>query len=184
MFRFLNASRINYVIVGGLAAGYQGEPRATQDADLVTFLSSADLDRLIAFAKRRRVKVSAAAVREAAASDAFFRFKVGGVQVDFMLGHSSFEFEVLSRRRPVMLFGTKVPLASPEDLILMKLVSGRPQDWQDAKAILLRHGRALDARYMEMWARTLRVQRGRGHALQRWSQLRRMAYRESPGRKG
>lgn len=183
MFRFLNASRIRYVIVGGLAAGYLGEPRATQDADLVTFLSSDDLERLIAFARRRRARVSAAAVRKGAATDAFFRFTIKGVQIDFMVGQTSFEFDVLSRRRHVRLFATKVPMASPEDVILMKLVSGRPQDWQDAKAILLRHARTLDTRYLEHWARALRVQRGRGPALQRLTRLRQMTYREAPSGK-
>lgn len=165
-------------MVGGLAAGYQGEPRVTEDADVVVFLPPGDLERLIAHARRRRLRCSPAAVRRGASADAFFRFPVAGVQVDFMVGQSAFEFDVLSRRKPVSLFGIRVPMASPEDVILMKLVAGREQDWPDAKAILVRHGARLDGRYLAGWARALKVQRGRGNALRRLQRLRRMGYRE------
>lgn len=105
---------------------------------------------------------------------------MAGVQVDFIVGQSAFEFDILSRRTSVTLFGTRVPVATPEDVILMKLVSGRPQDWQDAKAVLLRHGAGLNRAYLEGWARELRVQRGRGRVIRRLARLRAMRYREAP----
>ena len=168
------------MLVGGLAAGVQGEPRATLDADLVTFLPPDELERLIACARRRKIRISPAAVRRGVTADAFFRLKVAGVQVDFIVGQSAFEFDILTRRKFVTLYGTRVPVATPEDVMLMKLVSGRPQDWQDAKAVLVRHGTRLDRSYLEGWARELRVQRGRGRVIRRLARLRAMRYREAP----
>jgi hypothetical protein len=168
------------VLVGGLAAGIHGEPRATLDADLIAFLPEDDLDRLMAVARRHGVRFSAAAIRHGATKDAFFRMRIGGLQVDFLVGRSAFEFDVLTRRQWVNLFGVRVPVATPEDVILMKLVAGRPQDWQDARAVLARHGDRLDGRYMSGWAKELRVQRGRGRAIRRLARLRAMRYREAP----
>lgn len=177
VFRFLDASGIRYVIVGGIAAGLLGEPRATTDVDLITFLPSADLDRFISFARKRRIRLSGSAIRKRAYRDTFFRLRVAGTQVDFLVGASGFEFDVVTRSTRTKLYGVSIPIASPEDLILMKLVSGRTLDWQDAKAVQLRHGDRLDTAYLESWARRLKVQRGRGRVIARWRRLLRMGYR-------
>ncbi len=47
----------------------------------------------------------------------------------------------------------KVPIATPEDMILFKLSAWREKDIPDARAILKRHGDRLDTAYLEKWAR-------------------------------
>ncbi len=177
VLRFLEASGIRYVIVGGFAAGLLGEARATADVDLVTFLPREDLERFIRFAHKRRIRIPARTIRERAYRDAYFRIKVAGTQVDFIVGESGFEFDILTRSRKTRIYGMSIPVATPEDMILMKLVSGRAIDWADAKAIHVRHGRTLDTDYLEGWARSLKVQRGRGNAITRWRKLRGSLYR-------
>lgn len=177
VFRFLNSSGIRYVVVGGVASGLKGEPRATTDVDIITFLPRIDLERFINFARKRRIHLSARKLRKHAYSDAFFRLMIAGTQVDFIIGASGFEFDVLTRSKVERLFGLNVPVASPEDLILMKLVSGRALDWNDAKAIQFRCGARIDREYIESWAKRLKVQRGRGRVIDRWKKLVKMPYR-------
>lgn len=43
---FLEAQRVPYVVIGGLAAGFQGEPRATQDVDFMVTVPAQRLWRL------------------------------------------------------------------------------------------------------------------------------------------
>ena len=171
VFRFLAKSRIRYVIVGGFAAGILGEPRATVDIDLITFMPTSDLEKFILYAGKHRVKFSAGEIRKSIQSNAFFRIKISGTQVDFIVGESAFEFEVLTRGITTRIFGYKIPVASPEDMILMKLVSGRLIDWNDAKAIQLRYFGKMDVKYIESWANRLKVQRGQGHVISRWRKL-------------
>jgi hypothetical protein len=171
VFRFLNGSGIQYVVVGGIAAGLQGEPRATLDVDIVTFLPKHDLERLIKSFTRNKVRLSPATIRRKASRDTFFRLFLARTQIDFIVGASGFEFDVLTRRKWRTLFGVRIPIASPEDLILMKLVAGRPRDWQDALSIRIRHGSRLDMGHLRAWARRLKVQRGRGFVLPRLNKL-------------
>ena len=178
VFRFLNASGIRYVIVGGVAAGVVGEPRATIDVDLVTFLPQEELDLFLGFLRKRRTRFSEREIRKHVRGNAFFRMTVAGTQVDFIVGESAFEFDVLTRAVKVWMFGVRIPVASPEDVLLMKLVSGRTIDWLDAKAIQVRQGTKLDGSYLKSWAARLRVQRGRGRVSSRLKKLYRMRYRE------
>lgn len=46
---------------------------------------------------------------------------------------------------------------SPEDFILQKLKVGRPQDFEDAVAVLQKPGHALDHRYLIRWAARLGI---------------------------
>jgi hypothetical protein len=39
-----------------------------------------------------------------------------------------------------------VPVASPEDILVMKLLAGRPHDLEDARSMLRALGRSLDTR--------------------------------------
>lgn len=178
MFRFLNSTGIEYVLVGGIPAAIHGEPRVTADVDLVAFLSPGEIERILARARRAGARVRAREVRLGAGAGGFFRIRVGDIDVDFLVAGSVYEFELLTRRRWKVIFGVRVPIASPEDSILMKLVSGRPVDWADAKAIQIRRGSRLDRTYLERWARLLPVQRDRGKAIHRWHRLLRSEYRK------
>ena len=46
---------------------------------------------------------------------------------------------------------------SPEDLILVKLLSDRPRDTEDVRQILLESSGDLDFKYLEEWAGSLGV---------------------------
>jgi hypothetical protein len=46
--------------------------------------------------------------------------------------------------RATDLGGTSVPLIDPEDLIIAKVLAGRPKDVEDARGVWRLHGRALE----------------------------------------
>jgi hypothetical protein len=79
-----------------------------------------------------------------------------GIDIDVFLAESSFQAELLGRRRRATLDGTLVWLVSAEDLILLKLLAGRPRDTADIGDILFTQGK-LDEAYMREWAERLGV---------------------------
>lgn len=61
----------------------------------------------------------------------------------------------MRRKRRVRLYNTNAFFPTPEDLILLKIIPGRPQDLLDAETIAQRHRNRLDVKYLESWARRL-----------------------------
>lgn len=64
--------------------------------------------------------------------------------LDVVLAGSGLEDEFLDRARAVDLGGTSVPLIDPEDLIIAKVLAGRPKDLDDAHGLWRLRGRELD----------------------------------------
>ena len=62
------------------------------------------------------------------------------------------ERQAIDRAVEVTLNDVPVPFASPEDLILHKLFSGRPRDIEDIQGVVLMKGNELDWDYIEKWA--------------------------------
>jgi hypothetical protein len=64
----------------------------------------------------------------------------------------------LSRRRELDILGVRLFVASPDDLVIFKLIAGRPQDFADIDR-LIRFGRAPeDEGYVRKWAREWEVE--------------------------
>jgi hypothetical protein len=69
-----------------------------------------------------------------------------GMPLDVVLAGSGLEDEFLARVRLVDVDGVAVPFLHPEDVIIAKVLAGRPKDIDDAAALWRAHGRTLDAR--------------------------------------
>ncbi|MGH9660664.1 MAG: nucleotidyltransferase [Bryobacteraceae bacterium] len=68
-----------------------------------------------------------------------------GMPLDIVLAGSGLEDEFLDRVRLVNLGGTTVPLIDPEDLVIAKVLAGRPKDIEDVRQLWRLHGRDLNA---------------------------------------
>jgi hypothetical protein len=65
--------------------------------------------------------------------------------LDVVLAGSGLEDEFLDRAKPADLGGTTVPLIDPEDLVIAKVLAGRPQEMEDARGVWRLHGSAMDS---------------------------------------
>ncbi len=75
-----------------------------------------------------------------------------GTRVDFLLAETSFDRECVHRRVGGVLPGNvSVQVCTPEDLIILKLISTRARDLEDAAGIVLRQRGKLE--YVEGWLR-------------------------------
>lgn len=64
--------------------------------------------------------------------------------IDLVLAGSGLEDEFLERARELDAGGVVVPVISPEDLVIAKILAGRPKDVADVEGILRERSEDLD----------------------------------------
>jgi DNA polymerase elongation subunit (family B) len=77
--------------------------------------------------------------------------------VDLFLGQSEFQKSLLSRARKFKFNKGTINVVSPEDLILVKLISGREKDIEDVRDIITENLKNLNFKYLRDWAKRLNV---------------------------
>lgn len=153
IIRFLDKEKIPYFVLGGLAVGVMGEPRFTHDIDLDIFLQDQETGIFIKRLKKASFKFNAKQAMLNASQFGTFRLSYKMVQIDIIIASTALEREALRRKRRVDFFDLITCFPSPEDLILLKLIPGRPKDLLDAESVVIRQKGKLDASYLEKWAR-------------------------------
>ena len=151
----LESLHVDYAVVGGIANAVWGEPRATIDVDVTVAVEDDVLSQTVeAIAKHFRLPIAdpAAFVRQTRVlpldSDE-------GVRIDVIFALLPFELDAIRRARKVALAGSMVAVVTPEDLVLMKVVSERPRDLADAESLVRRRMQTLDRAYLEPRVREL-----------------------------
>lgn len=152
----LEKEHIRYFLLGGLAVGVTGEPRFTYDVDVDIFVDkrmvAALLQKLCAASFRVNVHKAIEDIQQFGT----FRVHFGEVPIDCILASTALETSALKRaKKKAVIPSCKAYVPSPEDLILLKIIPGRPKDLIDAASIVARHGARLDRPYLERWARTI-----------------------------
>jgi len=72
------------------------------------------------------------------------------VRVDLIFSHTPYEAEAIRRAIGVQFGDATVRFAAAEDLIIHKLVAGRPRDLEDVRGVLARQ-LSLDEKYLQRW---------------------------------
>src|SRR5690606_7733091 len=148
---------IDYFVTGAVAAAAYGEPRATMDLDLVVRVSEAQAVRLCGSLPSYGFHSSDEAARWAARARCgqFSLAHTGtGLKVDFIVDEgSAFDESRFARvRRIERMPATNSLFASPEDVILSKLIDREGRSWQhisDIRGILRVSGPQLDFAYLD-----------------------------------
>lgn len=76
-------------------------------------------------------------------------------QVDLLVAKTPFEREALTRAVRVDVGGVAAPVVTPEDLLVYKLISFRPQDRADLRSVArvrAKAGQPVDWAYVARWA--------------------------------
>ncbi|MBN1420800.1 MAG: nucleotidyl transferase AbiEii/AbiGii toxin family protein [Planctomycetes bacterium] len=155
--RYFRATQTPFAIIGGIAVVARGEPRFTGDIDVVAGI---DLDRALTLldgleGSPFRPLLSDARDVVRAALILPLRHRTTGIKVDVAVGLSGFERDLIARATDVDFGACMVPVATAEDLLLMKVLAGRPRDQEDAVGIVERQGPGIDWEYVMRTGRDL-----------------------------
>lgn len=139
LLKFLREAHVKHIVIGGVAAGLLGKPRFTADIDTLIFLKEDALKDFLKKAEKQGIIPRIENALDFARSKRvlLLKHKATGVNIDLSLGILPFEIESLKRAIVFNLGNLKIPLPTPEDIIIMKAVAHRPIDLQDIKNILL-----------------------------------------------
>ncbi len=150
------ASAPPYCLIGALALGAYGRPRATNDVD---FLVLADRSvpepfcSLLAkkgFSVDERWQAANPMAREAVLRLTHQEFP--DIPVDLIFAGAALHRTAIARRRSLLLHGIAAWICSPEDLIMLKLHAGRPRDFEDVLGVVKNSHLRLDFNYLWDWA--------------------------------
>lgn len=138
ILRALADHGVEYVVIGGLAVQAHGNPRTTQDLDLIPAPSRANLRRLVA----ALAGLGARPVGErdpapvAIPREGVLELDTDAGGVDVHIGPpGAAPYSELRQRALELELDVTVPVVGLDDLIAMKRASGRPIDRSDILAL-------------------------------------------------
>ncbi len=145
----LDAAGIGYMVIGGTAAIVWGVGRTTIDVDIIVALRKRYLPRLLA--------ALGDTVEVLTPDPMAFANKTGvvparhrsGMRVDLILGSIAYAKRAIARAKAVDIGGATVNVCTPEDLLLLKIVSTRERDRADVQSLIRLRRDSLDRRYLD-----------------------------------
>ena len=161
-----------WYVFGAQAVILYGVPRLSADVDVTLALEPDAPDRFVVdmtaagfslriddpdFVRRTRVMP--------------FIHTSTGMPVDVVLAGSGLEDEFLARARPTDVYGTVLPVIDLADLIIAKVLAGRPKDIDDARALWRLHGRTVDADRIRQMLRLLEEALAQGDLVSTFERL-------------
>ena len=150
----------DWMLIGGVSVSSWGRPRATTDIDFALSVSmdmATPVDRHMTGQGWEKVggpaQIKDTGIYLAQYSKILGEGHVIGIDIFFTM--TDWQRRALERRREVTFHERGYWTASPEDLILYKLIADRGLDQADVDNILDRRIDELDLPYVEAWSKTL-----------------------------
>lgn len=155
--RYLRQENIPHCLVGGITVAIWGRPRATEDVDLLVDIPEEALEAFHQYLADHDIRMDLEVARKAVREErSFALYDTWSIHwVDAKVPSRPVDRFTLERVVTVELAEEPVPVATPEDVILHKLISRREQDLVDAKSIVLRRETDLDLDYIANRVREL-----------------------------
>jgi hypothetical protein len=152
-----------YLVTGSTATIAYGEPRFTNDIDIVVDLPSDKINGFCQGFPSSDFYLSRQAVSDAV--DRLFQFNVihpgSGLKIDFIvMSNSAFDQSRRARRRELAVLPDRtVWFAAPEDVIIKKMAyfreGGSDKHLRDIAGVLRIQATAIDRDYIQRWASEL-----------------------------
>jgi len=139
--QWLRTGSYSGVVIGGVAASVLGRPRVTRDVDVLIWIEENRWEQFVRsgtkFGFGPRIHNCLEFAR--ATRVLLMRHNPSHIDLDISLGALNFEKETVNRAHFHNIQGIRLPLPTPEDLVIMKAVAHRARDFGDIVGILDTH---------------------------------------------
>lgn len=150
------------MITGSLASAFYGEPRSTQDLDIVVRAEEPQLQELGERLRNAGLYCDSSAIGEAVAVSGMFNAidPATGWKIDFIaLKPTPFHRSAFEGRSTSELGGVRLQLIRAEDIVVAKLIWAKmgasERQLRDVLGVLMVQGTALDRDEVERWVEDL-----------------------------
>lgn len=151
----VETAKIDYLVIGGVAVGVWGNIRVTEDLDLIIFIPRKNVKVILEKSKTLGFRFDERIVLKQAEEAGVFKIFYKDYHLDFLIASIELEKSALKRKIKITIFNREVCVPSKEDLLLLKIIAGRPKDMLDAEGIVNRQKERLDIKYLESQAQRL-----------------------------
>jgi hypothetical protein len=149
----LESMGVTHQFGGAVALAWYRNPRATTDVDLNVTVPPEDADPVLGALTHLGVSVSPAD-RALIRRDGQARLDWDGSYLDLFFATFELHREMAEHARQVSFGPVRIPILSPEHLIVCKVVFDRPKDWLDVEEMIA-WGTAIDAGEALSWVREI-----------------------------
>ena len=153
--RFLERQRVPYMLIGGIANLVWGEPRSTLDVDASILVEETAWPQLINTLRQSFRVIPKQPLAFLHETHVLPVETDDGVRLDLIWARLPYEHKAIARATVEDVAGHRVRVCRPEDLIIHKIISDRPKDHEDVRAIVRHQGARLDRRYLTQTVRRL-----------------------------
>jgi hypothetical protein len=149
-------SGLPYMVIGGQAVLLYGTPRLTKDIDITLGVNIDKLKTALKVIEDLGLIVIPDEPEDFVKKTYVLPAKDlrTGIRVDLIFSFTPYEKQAIERAKPVYFDDTAVMFSSVEDLIIHKIFAGRPRDFEDAAAVMLKNP-DFDVDYIEKWLKEL-----------------------------
>ena len=148
----LENAALPYMVFGGQAVLLYGEPRLTRDIDITVGVDPSQPAPVLRVIEELQLRILVDDV------DGFLKQTFvlpvldpkANIRIDFVFSLTEYERQAIDRGKMVRLCGVDVRFVSLEDLIVMKVVAGRPRDLEDVASVI-RKNPGFDRAHVEKW---------------------------------
>jgi hypothetical protein len=151
--RVFEAAGVRWYLFGAQAVIVWGRPRLTADVDVTVALAPAEVERILP-----PLEAASFDPRPEHPSDFVLKTRIlplihqpTGIPVDLVFAGPGLEMEFLENAREIDISGLEIPVISPEDLVIAKVLAGRPKDMEDAESVVAEQADALDLGRIRHW---------------------------------
>lgn len=135
LYRSLKRNKVKYLIIGGIACGIYGSPRATKDLDILIEPTMENAKRLLLALREAKFGTAYLTTTEKILANEINIFE-DVIRLDVLTKVKGLVFTaVWQRRQEKLLRNVKIKVISLDDLILSKNASARRIDKEDVKVL-------------------------------------------------
>jgi hypothetical protein len=147
--------QVQYALIGGIATSYRSQPRFTRDVDFLVNVSQLVLPTLLDELHVRGFEFDTVSTIEEWARHHMVVLLYHGIRIDWLKPLIPAYLHILERATEELWLNQHIRIASPEGLIILKLIAFRSQDQVDIENLVAANCETLDLEWVKSEWKTL-----------------------------